>query len=51
MKFFLKNKANKICYFKDNGINIIDKRDIANKFNNYFIFYKYRSNYCTRDST
>ena len=25
-----KNKANKIFYFKDNGINITDKTDIAN---------------------
>ena len=31
-----KNKASKIFYFKDNGINITDKTDIANKFNTYF---------------
>ena len=34
MKFFPKIKQN--FYFKDNGINITDKTDIANKFNNYF---------------
>ena len=31
-----KNKAKKIFYFKENGIHITDKTDIANKFNNYF---------------
>ena len=31
-----KNKANKILYFKENGINITNKTDTANKFNNYF---------------
>ena len=36
MKFFLKNKANNIFYFEEDGINITDKTDIANKFNNYF---------------
>ena len=31
-----KNKANKIFYFKENGINVTDKMDIANKCTNYF---------------
>ena len=36
MKILSKNKANKIFYFKGNGINITDKAGIANKFNKYF---------------
>ena len=31
-----KNKANIIFYANDNGINVTDKTDMANQFNDYF---------------
>ena len=36
MKFFKKNNATKTVSFKNNGVNLTNKTNIANQFNHYF---------------